>query len=53
VTDTSWMFNAASAFNQNLSGWCVALIPIKPPFFDSPATAWSDFNHRPQWGQPC
>ena len=53
VTDMSRMFNVASAFNQDLSGWCVALIPIKPSFFDNLASAWTDLNHRPQWGRPC
>jgi surface protein len=53
VTNLWYMFDRASAFNQNLSGWCVAFIPVKPPSFDDYAPAWSDLNHRPQWGRPC
>jgi prepilin-type N-terminal cleavage/methylation domain-containing protein len=42
------MFNAASNFNQNLSGWCVSSIPTKPSGFDTGATAWT--LPRPIWG---
>jgi len=46
----SYMFCDASAFNQNLSGWCVTLIPSKPSGFDDGATSWTDPNWRPVWG---
>jgi len=44
------MFSAASAFNQNLSGWCVPTIASKPNIFDQNATAWTLPNSRPVWG---
>jgi len=36
----SYMFYAADAFNQNLSGWCVSLITSTPTDFDTSATSW-------------
>lgn len=42
------MFLLASAFNQDLSGWCVSLHPTKPTLFDDSATAW--VLPRPVWG---
>ena len=48
VTNMVNMFNSASTFNQNLSGWCVSSIPTKPTGFDTGATAWT--LSRPIWG---
>jgi hypothetical protein len=42
------MFNAASAFNQDLSGWCVTRITSQPVGFDNGATSWT--KPRPVWG---
>ena len=43
------MFQSATTFNQNLSNWCVSLIPTQPINFDSAATSW--VLSRPCWGQ--
>jgi len=48
VTDMSFMFDDAVAFNQDLSGWCVSNIASKPSGFDSQATSW--VLARPVWG---
>ena len=48
VTDMYAMFYRATAFNQNLSGWCVSLITSRPSYFDTGATAWT--LPRPVWG---
>jgi len=48
VTNMSYMFRGASAFNQDLSGWCVALIPSEPAYIDDYATSWT--KPRPVWG---
>ena len=43
-----YMFRDATAFNQDLSEWCVSLISFEPTAFDSGATAWT--LDRPAWG---
>ena len=48
VTNMFGMFGGNSYFNQDLSGWCVTLIPSAPPFFDAYATSW--VLPRPIWG---
>ena len=48
VTDMSYMFNFATAFNQDLKGWCVSNITSKPSNFDIGATSW--VLPRPVWG---
>jgi len=48
VTDMDGMFWDASAFNQDLSGWCVSVIPSKPVDFDDGADSW--ILPRPVWG---
>jgi hypothetical protein len=48
VTDMRYMFFSASSFNQDLSGWCVELIPSEPGPFDDFATSW--ILPRPIWG---
>lgn len=50
VTNMTDMFSGASAFNQNLSGWCVPLIPTKPSGFDNGTTAWNKTGRVPVWG---
>jgi hypothetical protein len=50
VWDMNAMFYLAGAFNQNLSGWCVPLIPGRPNMFDDGAGAWDASTPRPQWG---
>jgi len=44
----SAMFYLATSFNQDLSGWCVSLIPSEPSLFDAGASAWA--LPRPVWG---
>ena len=42
------MFRGNTNFNQDLSLWCVSLIPAAPAGFDDGATAWT--LPRPVWG---
>jgi hypothetical protein len=42
------MFAGNTAFNRNLSGWCVNDFPTLPDGFDTGATAW--VLPRPVWG---
>ena len=48
VTNMGIMFQNASSFDQDLSGWCVSNIASAPADFDSGATAW--VSARPSWG---
>ena len=48
VTDMYYMFNGASAFNQDLSQWCVSNITEHPSTFDLGATNWT--LPKPVWG---
>lgn len=48
VTGMTNMFQNATTFNQDLSGWCVTLISTKPTGFDTGATAWT--LPKPVWG---
>lgn len=41
-------YNDASAFNQNLSGWCVPNILSEPPDFSAGASSW--VLPKPVWG---
>jgi hypothetical protein len=40
VTNMDEMFRSATLFNQDLSSWCVSLIPSLPTLFDFFATSW-------------
>ena len=42
------LFNAASDFNQDLSGWCVSNIETQPASFDTNTGSWTE--PRPFWG---
>jgi hypothetical protein len=42
------MFYYASAFNQDLSGWCVTNFTSEPGDFDDGATSWT--LPQPVWG---
>lgn len=42
------MFRGANNYNEDLSNWCVPLIPSQPNNFDAGATSWS--LPRPVWG---
>lgn len=42
------MFRGNTNFNQDLSLWCVSLIPTVPDGFDNGATSWT--LPRPVWG---
>ena len=48
VTNRTYMFLGAHVFNQDLSGWCVAIIGSARPSFDSNANALT--LPRPVWG---
>jgi surface protein len=48
VTDMDFMFFDASGFDDDLSVWCVLLIPSRPDGFDDGATSWT--QPRPVWG---
>ena len=49
VTDMGGMFGGASAFDQNLSQWCVPLIASLPSSFADGATLFTTDKH-PVWG---
>jgi surface protein len=49
VTDMSDMFRN-SAFDQNISNWCVPLISSKPSGFDDSTTATWTTAEKPVWG---
>jgi len=34
------MYNGATTFNQDLSGWCLSQIAVEPADFSTGATAW-------------
>jgi hypothetical protein len=42
------MFNQATSFNQNLTGWCVTNITTEPTAF-APGSSLINVN-RPVWG---
>jgi surface protein len=48
VTNMGRMFRNAADFNQDLSEWCVTLIPSAPFAFDTAATSWT--LPKPVWG---
>jgi hypothetical protein len=49
VTDMASMFFSATAFNQNLTGWCVSLIPSEPTNFAG-GTSGLTAPNKPIWG---
>ena len=48
LTNMYSMFNGATVFNQNLSGWCVTNIGSLPGNFDAASGLAS--SNRPVWG---
>ncbi len=48
VVDMDYMFENASAFNQDLSNWCVQYMSIEPYDFRKNATKWT--LPKPVWG---
>ena len=48
INNMNAMFFNNTSFNQDLSGWCVPLIPSLPSGFDSGATSW--VLPKPIWG---
>ena len=50
ATTMEAMFEKANKFNQDLSGWCVQQFKNKPTDFDISASAWTNANHKPVWG---
>ena len=48
VTIMDAMFIDAFAFNQDLSSWCVSLLPAEPSYFSENATSWT--LPQPVWG---
>ena len=49
VTNMDYMFTQNTSFNQDLSQWCVPLIPSKPEGFDYLAFQFRPAKH-PVWG---
>lgn len=47
------MFGGCMSFNQDISDWCVPLIPSKPAGFDAGAGFANQPELQPQWGEPC
>jgi hypothetical protein len=45
------MFNGATLFNQDISNWCVELIPFRPQDFADNSALQDDFF--PNWGAEC
>jgi surface protein len=45
------MFSGASAFDQNLSQWCVSKITSKPYEFDKNSAFENQSAKQPQWGE--
>jgi hypothetical protein len=45
-----WMFRDATAFNQDLSKWCVQHVPDKPELFDEDAGFDGASSKHPDWG---
>jgi hypothetical protein len=43
------MFNSASSFNQDLTGWCVSNIASEPGAFAGNTSALTNAN-KPIWG---
>jgi surface protein len=50
VTNMTAMFRGATSFDQDLSGWCVSLIPTKPTNFDQRTSANWTTAEKPVWG---
>jgi len=48
VTNMFSMFASASAFNQNLTGWCVTNITSEPELFAEDSALEED--NKPIWG---
>jgi hypothetical protein len=48
INNMNGMFYLNSSFNQDLSGWCVSLIPSLPSNFDTGTTSW--VLPKPVWG---
>ena len=46
------MFNYASSFHQDLTGWCVSNITSEPGAFAANTSALTDAN-KPDWGGTC
>ena len=47
------MFDGASSFDQDLSGWCVRNIDSEPQHFDKNSSFAGKTEIQPNWGQPC
>jgi hypothetical protein len=50
VTAMGYMFQNATSFNRDLSGWCVSKIGTKPFRFDEDVSGWTLEISRPNWG---
>ena len=48
MTNMHFMFFDATAFNQNLSDWCVSNITSEPINFDYQTSSWTEA--KPVWG---
>jgi len=50
VTNMQYMFDDATVFNQDLSGWCVSNFGSKPTSFDAGSGFAGQTALQPQWG---
>jgi surface protein len=50
VENMTNMFSSATAWNGDISEWCVTKITTAPTGFDTGATSWTQANSRPVWG---
>jgi len=50
VNGMNRMFENNSAFDQNISGWCVSNIPTRPTNFDTGTNASWTAGEKPVWG---
>src|SRR5699024_12824928 len=53
LENANYMFEGCTAFSQDISDWCVPLIPLKPFGFDAGAGFENQPELQPQWGEPC
>jgi hypothetical protein len=47
------MFENASSFDQDISGWCVSQIGSEPSNFDTGSGFDGDTAKQPNWGDTC
>ncbi len=53
LEQADFMFAGCESFSQDISDWCVPLIPSKPAGFGAGAGFENQPELQPQWGEPC